>query len=151
MSAMSRNKGAAFERKVAAELFTRLGIAFKRDLSQYQTSGKGDLTADDASWPFLIECKHCTRADLPAWRRQATDAARAVRLMPCVVYRITGGPIRVSVPLSAFCAAWPEGEWADVTLDGFCLIAREAMAEVGAWAPNGYTALHRQIIGDVSE
>ena len=147
MSAMQRNKGAAFERVVARELFDRLGITFKRDLTQTQTAGKGDLVADDASWPFLIECKHCTRPDLPAWRRQATAAARAPKLRPCVVYRITGGPIRVSVPLSAFCDAWPANEWAEITLDGFCLLAREIMAEPGNWQPNDFRDLRDRLVG----
>lgn len=130
MGAMQRNKGAGFERVVAKELRDRLGIRFKRNLSQTQDAGQGDLTADDPTWPFLIECKHHSRADLPAWRRQAVSAAQKANQRPCVVYRITGGPIRVNVPLSAFCDAWPSDEWADVTLDGLCLIAREIMAEV---------------------
>lgn len=130
---MSRRKGADFERTVARELILRLGIKFDRDLSQYQTSGKGDLTAADPDFPFLIECKHCTRPDLPAWRRQAVSAALTAKKLPCVIYRITRGAIRVNVPFSAFCEAWPADEWADVSLDGLCLIAREIMAENTAW------------------
>ena len=151
MSAMSRTKGAQFERDVAKALFDRLGITFKRNLSQYQASGQGDLNADTPEWPFLIECKHCTRPDLPGWRRQAVAAAKAANMRPCVIYRITGGPIRVSVPFTALCDAWPADEWADVSLEGFCLIAREIMAEPAGWVANDYTALHRQIVGAVSE
>ena len=39
----SRSKGAAFEREVAKMLLLELGIGFKRDLRQYQTSGHADL------------------------------------------------------------------------------------------------------------
>ena len=71
-----------------------------------------------------------------------------LKLCPCVVYRITGGPIRVSVPLSAFCDAWPNTEWAEITLDGFCLLARDIMAEPGNWQPNDFRDLRDSIIGD---
>lgn len=133
MGAMSRRKGADFERTVARELLLRLGIKFDRDLSQYQTSGKGDLIPDDPAFPFLIECKHCSVIELPKWRRQAVSAALTAKKLPCVIYRVTRGAIRVNVPFSAFCEAWPADEWADITLDGLCLIAREVMAESSAW------------------
>ncbi|MDP0925701.1 hypothetical protein Q0601_00805 [Paracoccus onubensis] len=151
MGAMQRRKGAEFERTVAKELFERLGIDFNRNLKQYQTSGQGDLTTDAPGWGFSIECKHCNTANLPAWRRQAVEAARATDQLPCVIYRVTRGPIRVSVPLRAFCDAWPSDEWAEITLDGFCLLAREIMAESAAWQPNDYRRLRDQIVGEGAE
>lgn len=149
MSVNSRRKGHAFERLIASELLTRLGITFRRDLDQYRTRDRGDLLADDPDFPFTMECKHCTRPEHAAWRKQATTAATAASKRPCVIWRITGGPIRVSVPLSAFCDAWPADDWADVSLDGFCLLAREIMAEPKAWRPNDYRDLRDRIVGAV--
>jgi hypothetical protein len=144
---MSRTKGATFERLVAKKLHLLTGVKFDRNLSQYQKKGQGDLTPDSADWPFLIECKHCNTAELPAWRRQAVAAAEGTGKAPCVIYRITGGPIRVQVPLSALCAAWPSDEWADITLEGLCFIAAERMASPGSWHPNDFTRMHREWIG----
>ena len=83
MGAQQRSKGARFERDVAKRLFAELGITFKRDLSQYQQSDRGDLTPDNPAFPFLIECK--TRASgadcLAAWEAQAHTAAKAVGLV----------------------------------------------------------------------
>lgn len=151
MGAMQRNKGANFERAVAKELSLRLGITFKRDLTQYQTADRGDLIADDPDWPFLIECKHCNRSDLPAWRRQAVTAARTDGLMPVVVYRLTGQPMRVNVPFSVLGEGWGSDLWADMDLDGFCFIAREIMAEPKAWVPNDYRSLRDRITGKDAE
>jgi len=127
MSKLSRTKGSAFERTVARELFDRLGLTFSRDLRQYQRSDLGDLLCEDEAFPFLIECKHKTRPALPEWRRQAVTAATAQGKTPVVIYRITGRPIRVSAPLSAI--GGPSSLWADMDLDAFAWIVREAMAE----------------------
>ena len=52
------------------------------------------------------------------------------------------------MPLSAFCDKWPSDEWADVSLDGFCFLAREIMAEAFGWVPNDYTELHARFVGN---
>ncbi len=137
MSAHSRNKGAAFERHVAQELLDRLGVTFRRDLDQYRAAEHGDLIPDDPAFPFVIECKRYATGNVcvPAWKAQAAAAARAADKRPAVIFKFDRQDTRVSVPLSAFCDAWPADQWAEVTLDGFALLARELMAEAAAWSP----------------
>lgn len=133
MSAKNRQKGASFERYIAQELSARLGIEFRRDLDQYRERERGDLITDEAGWPFLIECKKVEKFSLGAWRKQATTAALKAGLLPVVIYQPPYKATTVSVPLKAFCDAWPADQWAEVTLDGFALLARELMADAAAW------------------
>ncbi|WP_103171574.1 hypothetical protein [Paracoccus sp. SY] len=151
MSARNREKGASFERYIANELFLRLGISFRRDLDQYRERERGDLITDDENWPFLVECKKVRQISLGAWRKQATAAARKANRRPAVIYQPPYKPTAVSVPLSAFCDAWPSNEWAEITLDGFCLLAREIMAEPGNWQPNDYRDLRDRLVGKDAE
>lgn len=137
MSAASRRKGHAFERHVAQELLDRLGISFRRDLDQYRAAEHGDLIPDDPAFPFVIECKRYAAGTtcLASWKAQAVAAARAADKRAAVIFRFDRQETRVAVPLSAFCDAWPADQWAEVTLDGFALLARELMAEAAAWTP----------------
>ena len=57
-----RTKGAQFERKIAKELFLELGLTFKRNLEQYRAGNHGDLTCDNAAFPWTIECKRSAAA-----------------------------------------------------------------------------------------
>lgn len=130
MGSLSRNKGAAYERQVARELFDLTGIKFARNLRQYQASGDDDLRADCEDWPFAIECKRYASATVcrPGWKDQAVSAAQRLGKLPCVVWRGDRMATRVSVPLCALCAAMPSDQWADLSLEGFALLAREIMA-----------------------
>ncbi len=143
MSAHSRRKGHAFERHVAQELLDRLGISFRRDLDQYRAAEHGDLIPDDPAFPFVIECKRCATGStcLASWKTQAIAAASAADKRPAVIFRFDRQDTRVAVPLSAFCDAWPADQWAEVTLDGFALLARELMAEAAAWTPEQRSAV----------
>lgn len=131
MSAMSRNKGSAFERAVAKELFLLTGVTFKRDLDQYRASDRGDLIPDDPAWPFLCECKAYATgtACRPAWQEQATRAAMAAGTTPAVIFKYDRRPVRVSIPLSAICPDMPASEWVEITLQAFAALAAEKMAE----------------------
>lgn len=108
MSAMSRNKGAAFERLVANMLTEATGTKWRRRVRNLE--GESDVHADDPALAhIIIECKHANRLCLPQWWRQAQlQAARslhgpvnvggALRVLdgvPVLVYRQTGGPIFV--------------------------------------------------------
>mgnify|MGYP007073304452 FL=1 len=55
-----RNKGAAFEREVAALIDQHLGVRVKRDLEQYRESQHGDLLGLDG---WVIECKRYAMAN----------------------------------------------------------------------------------------
>lgn len=125
-----RNKGAAFERTIAKELFLLTGVAFKRDLEQVRQKDLGDLLPDDPAWPFSLELK-CYAAGTgckPAWKDQASKAAKAAGRIPCVVWKYNNRPVTCSVPLTALCPAMPSDQWADITLRGLAFLAAEKMA-----------------------
>ncbi len=130
MGKHSRTKGQNYEREIAKELFDLTGITFARNLRQYQQSGDDDLRADDAAFPFAIECKRRAKANTCAddWKRQATEAAERQDKLPAVIWRGDHMATRVSVPLYAFCAAFSRHQWADLSLEGFASLAREIMS-----------------------
>lgn len=131
-----RQKGAAFERDIARELDAELGIAFRRDLIQYQESGRGDLVrADGEPFPFIIECKRYAKGPIrPEWWRQACDAARTADAMPALVCRFDRAPVIVRIPFAAFIRMAEGGDayawdhFAEVTFGAFCMVARELLA-----------------------
>ena len=131
----SRNKGAAFERKLAQELFLQLGIGFKRDLRQYQEADHGDLIPDDDDFPFTIEAKHYAKgyACKDAWMTQAQTAASKTGKHPVVIYKYNNQPVRCHVWFGALAEAFGGkarcGLCADLDLVAFCEVAREIMSK----------------------
>lgn len=130
MGAKSRNKGAAFEREVARLIHDWLGIEVRRNLSQYQERGLGDLVGWDG---VVIECKRhafATRALIDAWWRQTVAEARKALARPVLVYKADRQPVRVVVALGDLSPS------SDGTADGirpvemdmetFAAVAREA-------------------------
>ena len=88
MSAMQRNKGAAFERKVAILLTEATGTTWRRRVRNQ--AGDSDVVADEPAFARIsIECKHANVLCLPAWWRQAQDQAGAAGV-PVLIYRQTG-------------------------------------------------------------
>ena len=121
--ANSRQKGAAFEREVAKLLLLELGISFKRDLRQYQTSGHADLTPDDPAFPFELELKRYASGPIngpDAWWQQVTTAAARTRKRPALIYKYDRQPIRVVIEM--------QGIRANISFEDFCYLAREIMA-----------------------
>lgn len=129
-----RNKGAAFERTVAHELFLLTGIKFVRNLEQCRTADHGDLIADDPAWPFSCELKAYVTGTgcKPEWKEQSSRAAKAAGLIPCVIYKFNHRPITCAVPMRALCPAMPADQWADITLRGFAFLAAEIMAKAAS-------------------
>jgi len=134
----SRNKGAGFERKIAAELFDLLGITFQRDLDQYRQRDRGDLIADDPDFPFLIECKKTARvltACDPAWWQQAERAAMEAGKRPAVIWASDRRAIRVTVRIRDAMECISRGRWSaenhltETTLEGFAYLCREGMCQ----------------------
>lgn len=127
----SRNKGAAFEREVAAELAKLTGFGFKRNLEQYRERGLGDLQSDNPDWPFMIECKRAAAENgrRKQWKREALAQAEKACLFPCVIYRLDRKPLRVLVPLPTIMnfGLFDDCEWAELTLPGFWYVAQEIM------------------------
>jgi hypothetical protein len=121
--ANSRQKGAAFEREVAKALLLELGITFKRDLRQYQTSGHGDLIPSDPAFPFELELKRYASGPIngpDAWWQQVCTAALRTHKRPALIYRYDRQPIRVVVEM--------QGIRCNISFEDFCYLARETMA-----------------------
>jgi len=101
-----RAKGAAFERQIAGMLFDELGIKFKRNLEQYQMKNLADLTASDASFPFLLELKRYKNSVSPSWWDQIVTAARTSDgnpndCLPCLIWKLDRQDISVRIPIEA--------------------------------------------------
>lgn len=141
--ANSRNKGAAFERAIAAQLFGLTGVTFQRNLEQVRTVDHSDLTPDDPAFPFALECKRYASGTgcKPAWRAQSARAAALIGKHPCVIYKYDRLDTRVSVPFSAIAAAMggdanPD-EWAEITIEGLAYLAAEIMAQTNSGEDRG--------------
>jgi Holliday junction resolvase len=127
----SREKGAAFEREIAAALHKLTGITFLRNLEQYRTAGQGDLIADDPAWPFMIECKRAGAENgrRQQWQRQAIAQAGKTAQLPCVICRLDRKPARAIVPLPVLLHRniWNDCEWVEMSLTGLCYVAAMLM------------------------
>ena len=133
--AHSRNKGATFERDIAAELFALTGVSFKRNLEQSREAAHGDLVPSDPDFPFSLELKryHAGISCLAAWKAQSSRSAEACGKLPAVVFKFDRQPIRVAVQFKALAQACgatfgDADEWAEITLPGFAYLAAEMMA-----------------------
>lgn len=130
----SRAKGAGGEREVAKELFSQLGMTFKRDLEQYRESDRGDLICEHEDFPFIIEVKRHAKGWTckPAWESQVFKACEGTSKYPCVIYRYDGQQWRARVWIDAVADAVNghavSGVHFDTDLLGFAWIAREIMA-----------------------
>lgn len=131
MGRKSRDKGATYEREVCRAIFDHLGVEVKRNLSQYQESGLGDIVLGD----WLIECKRHKTAkpsEIKAWWRETWEQAKDEHI-PALWYRPDFGPSRVVVPLFALqrdsASVWsPDYEWtATISPEAFFFIVREGM------------------------
>lgn len=86
MSKTQRDKGASFEREIAAILTNHLGVKIKRNLAQ--SRGGIDEGSDLVVGPFAIECKRRASISVYAWLDQANrDAGDKI---PMVVARADG-------------------------------------------------------------
>jgi len=124
-----RNKGAAYERTTAQELFNQLGIKFKRDLEQYRAGAHADLIADNPYFPFTLELKRYKDGPIggsPSWWQQVEVAAEREGKLPCLIYKYDRKPDRCVMPLSAVLDGG-EGQ-IETDLETFCFIVRELMA-----------------------
>ena len=132
----SRNKGSAFERDIAKELFLLTGISFRRDLDQYRSSDLGDLICDIQDFPFVLECKRYAKGGFQAaWWAQASKAALSAGKRPAVIYRFDRQPVRVRLQLRAAMECISRGKWSaedahviDIDLGGLAYLIREGLA-----------------------
>lgn len=117
MSAMQRNKGAAYERKVANLLTEDTGTIWRRRVRNL--AGDSDVVADDPAFArIVVECKHANTLCLPAWWRQAQAQAGELGI-PVLIYRQTGARGE-SVMVDAYhvnARHWPAPGRYTVTMD----------------------------------
>jgi len=106
MAAMSRTKGATFERLIANMLSEATGSKWARRVRQNEKDS--DIVSENPDfWHVSIECKHANTLALPAWWRQACSQAKHGQI-PILVYRQTGTPIKVQVDAHHVnSATWP--------------------------------------------
>lgn len=123
MAVNGRTKGSKFELEIAKALFLELGIAFKRDLRQYQEADHGDLIPDDPAFPFELELKRYASGPINGpdkWWEQVCTAATKTNKRPALIYKYDRQPIRVVVEL--------QGIRCNISFEDFCYLTREIMA-----------------------
>jgi Holliday junction resolvase len=82
---LERQRGAGYEREIVRDLADNLGITTRRNLTQYQVAGEGDLIVGD----YLIECKRRRKIAVYEFMEQAQDAC-APHQTPIVLMRADG-------------------------------------------------------------
>ena len=96
MGAMSRRKGATFEREIAGMIRDHLGYDCKRNLEQYQQGG--DDLSGVPGWS--IECKRyatCVPSDIKAFWLQCEAQAAAKGLRAVLFVKQDRKPIQVYI------------------------------------------------------
>lgn len=128
MGAMSRRKGAAFEREVANMIRDNLGYECKRNLEQYQQGGH-DLSGVPG---WSIECKRyakITESDLKSFWEQTVSQAIQVSAWPCLITKEDRKPIKVYIhwvgPGSDCFGEYDLESVAQISFDLWCGIVRE--------------------------
>lgn len=107
MGKMSRDKGARFERQVAA-MFREYGYDASRSA---QHEGKTGQSHDIKGTPFLsVECKHQEKMHLYDWYEQSvTDAeAEGKGNVPVVIHKQNNKPILVTIGFDDFMKMYNE-------------------------------------------
>lgn len=139
-----RDKGSAFERQIAAELFAETGIKFQRVLNQVREAGLADLEPVDCpEFPFVLELKRYGSGTYsrPQWWDQVCVAARKANKYPALIWKYDRLPVRCRVPiqalqgLSMYVPAADRNEqydWryaADLDWETFVMVIREILAD----------------------
>jgi hypothetical protein len=132
MGAMSRRKGAAFEREVAIKIRDNLGFDCKRNLEQYQAGG------DDLSGlpGWSIECKRYASivpSDLKTFWLQCEAQAAAKGDRPVLIVKQDRKPIQVFVnwegPGHDCYEQHDFNSVAQISFELWCGIVRETLEE----------------------
>lgn len=112
VSKLSRNKGAAFERRVISELREIMGDMLiprdlRRNLSQFQEVDLADIELE----PFSIECKNYAKGNWyqKDWLEQCNRAAAKSNMIPILIWKYDRLPIRVTMPIYAVNSEWAVG------------------------------------------
>ena len=132
MGAMSRRKGAAFEREIANKIRDNLGFDCKRNLEQYQQGG--DDLSGVPGWS--IECKRYASyvlSDRKTFWLQCEAQAAARGCHPVLIVKQDRKPIQVFVnwmgPGSDCYEQHDFNSVAEISFDLWCGIVRETLEE----------------------
>jgi Holliday junction resolvase len=85
MGKLQRQRGAGFEREIVNDLAETLGVKTRRNLTQYQVSGEGDLIVGN----YVIECKRRREIAVYKFMEQAEQACSKEQT-PIVLMRADG-------------------------------------------------------------
>ena len=85
MGKLQRQRGATFEREVVSDLYLYLGVKTRRNLTQYQVKGEGDIICGK----YVIECKRRRKIAVYEFLKQAEQSC-APHQTPLVVMRADG-------------------------------------------------------------
>ena len=131
MTAMSRNKGKAGEREIAAILAEHLGAAVKRRVRQHE--GDSDLEGVPG---WCIEVKRyarATRGDIAGWWGQACAQADGAGGLPVLFWRVDRDGWRAVWPVAIGLAVqhadmWRGYEWTcEGSVEAWAAVAREVI------------------------
>lgn len=130
----SRSKGVRAERELCSLLSEYLGIEVTRQYKQYAQAQHGDV--EQLIGPYVMEVKNQARLSLPAWWRQAQDAAEAKgSCQPCVAYRLPNRPLHDRWRFIVPDERNPKHGWeldyrytAELGLEAFAVRVREYLA-----------------------
>ncbi len=122
MGKMQRSKGARAERELANLLAEELGTEISRNLLQARQGGH-----DLDGLPFALEVKRHEHLNINAWWCQATRQAESAGLPPALAYRQSRKPWRFILRLSDLCPTYTGDHTAEISLEAFCMIARETL------------------------
>lgn len=132
MGAMSRRKGATFEREIANKIRDNLGFECKRNLEQYQAGGD-DLTGVPG---WSIECKRyasCVPSELKTFWLQCEAQAAAKGCRPVLIVKQDRKPIQVFInwmgPGFDCYGASDFNSVAEISFELWCGIVRETLEE----------------------
>ncbi len=122
--ANSRDKGAAFERKICSLIKDALGYDARRNLDQYQVGG-----ADIEIPGWSIECKAYQKGTIfkSSWWEQCKNNANDKR--PVLIYKFNNHPIKCVIQLEVIKKDFSASKdlICEVDFDTWCYIVRETI------------------------
>lgn len=129
MTAMSRRKGKAGERELAAILRDLTGWDVQRKVRQHE--GDSDLEGVPGWAPEVKRHAKAGRADIAAWWKQATEQAAKASKLPALIYRVNRGEWRAVWPVAMHLGVqttdmWDAYTWTvEGSLEAWAAVARE--------------------------
>lgn len=127
--AYSRSKGARGERELCRLFADYLGGEWCRNLKQYQQAQHGDIE-QLVGGRYLCEVKNHATESIPAWWRQACDAAHKANAVPLLAVKVPRMGWKFILPMpeaqeSGAAWAWDLRYTQTLYIEGLALHVRE--------------------------